>query len=321
MSSHSRDVSPTPLFPPPILRLLPLVAVGLLWVYWPTLSELAGRWGSESQYSHGYLVPLFALYLLWARRGLLPGQGPLRPTWWGLPLVLGALGLRFTGTYLYFHWLAAVSLLPCLAGLALLTGGRPALRWCWPAVAFLVFMIPLPHRLEVALAQPLQRLATLVSTYALEALGFVAFAEGNIIRLGEVRIGVVEACSGLSMLLNFFALATAVVLVRPRPPLERGILLLSAVPIALTANVLRILVTAVLHKTAGKELADLVFHDLAGWLMMPLALGLLWAELRVLSWVLVLAPEQDLEPLFGWWGASAPRAAPGRKPADVRAAV
>src|SRR5205807_527695 len=197
-------------------------------------------------------------YLLWARRGLISGRGPLRPSGWGLVLLMAALGLRFAGTYLYFEWLAAVSLLPCLAGLALLGGGRTALRWSWPAVAFLVFMIPLPHRLEVALAHPLQRLATLVSNYALELLGFVAFAEGNVIRLGEVRIGVVEACSGLSMLLNFFALATAVVLLRPRPPLERGVILLSAVPIALLANVVRILVTAILHKTAGKELADLV---------------------------------------------------------------
>jgi exosortase len=316
-----RGVNRPALVPPPAARLLPLVAVSLLWVYWPTLAELAGRWGAESQYAHGYLVPLFALYLLWARRGLIAGRGPLRPAWRGLALLGGALALRFAGTYLYFEWLAAVSLLPCLAGLALLAGGRPALRWCWPAVAFLVFMVPLPHRLEVALAHPLQRLATRVSTYALELLGFVAFAEGNVIRLGEIRIGVVEACSGLSMLLIFFALATAVVLLRPRPPLERGMIVLSAVPIALVANILRILATAVLHKTAGRELADLVFHDLAGWLMMPLALGMLWAELRLLSWVLVPAPASGPGPLaLDWWGSARPGAAASPGQAEAKAA-
>jgi exosortase len=321
MLNKLHGVSPAALFASPILRLFVFGALGLLWVYWPTLAELAGRWGSESQYSHGYLVPLFALYLLWARRGLISERRSPEPAWWGLVLLLGALGLRFAGVYLYFEWLAAVSLLPCLAGLALLSGGRPALRWCWPAVAFLVFMIPLPHRLEVALAHPLQRLATVVSTYALELLGFVAYAEGNVIRLGEVRLGVVEACSGLSMLLNFFALATAVVLLRPRPPLERGVIVLSAVPIALFANVLRILATAVLHKTAGGELADLVFHDLAGWLMMPLALGLLWAELRLLSWVLVPAPAHDLGPqALDWWGLSRPGTAARLGQAKVKAA-
>jgi exosortase len=292
----------------PGMRLVPAAALCLLWVYWPTLVEMAGRWGAESQYSHGYLVPAFALYLLWARRSLIGGQVPPQPSWWGLPLLAAGLGLRFAGTYLYFDWLAAISLLPCLAGLAALTGGKGALRWCWPAVAFLVFMIPLPHRLEVALAHPLQRLATLVSTYALQTLGFVAFAEGNVIHLGEVRIGVVEACSGLSMLMIFFALSTAVTLVSTRSPLERGLVFVSAVPIAVLANIVRILATAILHKTAGRELADLVFHDLAGWLMMPLALGMLWVELRLLSWL--LQPARTTEPeelVLGCWGLAGPQ--------------
>ena len=265
------------------------LAVALLWVFGPTLGDMASRWGSESQYSHGYLVPLFCAYLLWSRRALLAGTEPVRPSWWGLPLLVTGLALRFAGIYLYFDWLDAIALLPCLAGLTLLAGGWRALRWAWPAIAFLAFMVPLPFRLEKALAAPLQRVATLVSTFALQTLGFVAFAEGNVIRLGEVRIGVVEACSGLSMLVVFFALSTAVTLVSTRSPLERGLIFLSAVPIALLANILRIVVTAMLHKTVGREIADLVFHDLAGWLMMPLALGMLWAEMRLLSWLLLPA--------------------------------
>jgi hypothetical protein len=81
-------------------------------------------------------------------------------------------------------------------------------------------MIPLPFRVEGPLAYPLQRVATLVSTYVLQTLGFVAFAEGNVIPLGAVQIGVVESCSGLSMLVTFFALSTGVVLVSRRSPLD-----------------------------------------------------------------------------------------------------
>jgi exosortase/archaeosortase family protein len=95
------------------------------------------------------------------------------------------------------------------------------------------------------------------------------------------------------MLVTFFALSSAVMLVSTRPPLERGLLFLSAIPIALAVNITRIIVTGVLHKTVGSELADYVFHDLAGWLMMPLALALLWCELRVLAWVLVSRPKAD----------------------------
>lgn len=313
----------------PGLRLVPAVIVAVLWVYWPTVSDLMRRWASESQYSHGYVVPLFGLYLLWARRALLPAVGEMRPTWWSLPVLALALGLRFAGIYAYFDWLAAFALLPLLAGLALLFGGWSALRWAWPAILFLVFMIPLPFFLELRLAHPLQAIATRVATYALQTLGFIAFSEGNVIVMGNVRLGVVEACSGLAMLMTFFALSTAVTLISPRPPLERGVLFLSAVPIALVVNIARIIVTGVLHKTVGSELADYVFHDLAGWLMMPMALVLLWVELRVLAFVLVARPTEELalEP-FAWarpsrrdMGPPVTPAVPAVPPTPVKGAV
>lgn len=174
-----------------------------------------------------------------------------------------------------------------LLGCFVLLGGWRSLRWAWPAIAFLFFMLPLPYGLEIALAHPLQRLATEASTYALQTVGFAALSEGNVIiilnDIGETRIGVVEACSGLSMLMTFFALATAVALLIQRPLIDRIVILLSSVPIALFTNVMRITATGILHEKAGKALADAVFHDFAGWLMIPIALGLLWIEL----WLLV----------------------------------
>jgi exosortase len=271
------------------------------WVYWPTLSELMTRWGSDPRYSHGFLVPLFAGYLLWVRRGVL-ASAPARPSWVGVPLLLAGLALRFGGTYLYLDWLSSIALLPSVAGLVLLIGGWQAMRFSWPAVAFLIFMVPLPFQLEVALAHPLQRMATKASTFALQTIGLVAFSEGNVIRMGEVRIGVVEACSGLSMLVSFFALSTAVSLLINRPWPVRLLIFGSAVPIALLANITRITVTGILHKTVGSETADYVFHDLAGWLMMPLALSLLWVELRLFAWVVVPTAADKLEPMAFAWG-------------------
>jgi exosortase len=193
------------------------------------------------------------------------------------------LGLRLAGAYWYVDWLEAVSLLPVLAGAALLLAGWPALRRAGLAIGFLGFMIPLPYRVETALAQPLQRVATSLSTYVLQTIGLPAVAEGNIILINEARIGVVEACNGLGMLLLFFAVAAGVALQVRRSWVERAILVASAAPIAVAANVTRITVTGLLHASAGSRWADAVFHDLAGWLMMPLALGLLWLELQVLS--------------------------------------
>ena len=262
-----------------------LAALGL-WAYWPTLGAMSHKWIHDPQYSHGYLVPAFAGVLLWLRRYQMPAAAA-RPCGWGLALMLAGVLLRLAGAYAYFDWLDAASLLPCLARRSSCSwGGGEPLRWSWPAIAFLLFMIPLPFRLETALSHPLQRIATQGSTYVMQTLGLAALAEGNTIRLDHGTIGVVEACNGLSMMLIFFALATATAIVIKRPLLDKAVILLSAAPIAVIANVLRITATGAAQELVSPEAAHAIFHDWAGWLMMPLALGLLWGELWLLSQIL-----------------------------------
>jgi exosortase len=273
----------------PLLVLAGGALACLLWAYWTTLLETAQRWSHDPQYSHGYLVPVFAGILLWLRRDRL-NLNEVRPSWWGLPLLAAGISVRLFGVYFYYVWLDAVSLLPCVAGLVLLVGGRAAWRWAWPAVAFLAFMIPLPYRMSVMLADPLQRLATIASTFCLQTLGMPALAEGKTILLNDLKIGIVEACSGLRMLVIFFALSTAMALLVRRPLWERLVIAFSAIPIALVSNILRITVTGLLYETAGTEIAEKVFHDLAGWLMMPLALGLLGLEWQILKRLFIEPP-------------------------------
>jgi exosortase len=253
------------------------------WAYWTPLAEMAQRWARDPQYSHGYLVPAFALVLLWLRRGRL-GEAPLRPSllWGGLLLAAGLL-LRLGATFFFYTWFDQLSLIPCLLGVVLLTGGWRALSWAGPSVLFLSFMIPLPYRLEVALPGPLQTLATVSTTFVLQTLGFPAVADGNVVLIGEMPLNIAEACSGLRMLVIFFAMSTGLALVIRRPLWEKLVLVASSVPIALAVNIIRITATGILHETAGSEVAHAVFHDLAGWLMMPLALVMLWLELKLLT--------------------------------------
>ena len=105
---------------------------------------------------------------------------------------------------------------------------------------FLYFMIPLPFSLEHLLSGPLQWLATLCSAFVMQLFGMPALADGNVILLNDHQIDVVEACSGLRMLIVFFALATAFIFV-VRPPLAGASrsLLASAIPIALVSNIAR----------------------------------------------------------------------------------
>jgi exosortase len=270
----------------------------VVWCYWSVLSHLAEIWSKEATYSHGYLVPLFALVLLWLRNESIRSTDIFQPSWWALPLVLAAAGLRLIGAFFYYAWLDQISILLAVAAVFVAVGGKAALRWSWPAILFLIFMVPLPGRLANALASPLQRFATLVCANILQTLGFPAQPEGNVIVLSEVDLGVVEACSGLRMLMVFIAVSTAVAaLAQGRSPLQRILVGLSSIPIALICNVVRITLTGVLHETAGHEVADFYYHDVLGWFMVPMALALLWLELRLLSGVF-LPPEKPSSRMF-----------------------
>lgn len=280
-------------------RSLAILAFGgplacLLWAYWTTLAEVAQRWSADPSYSHGYLVPFFAAALLWLRREYMPAD-LLTPNWLGALLLGVGIGMRLFSGYYFYVWLDPISLLPCVAGICLLIGGWPVFRWAWPSVLFLAFMIPLPYRYAGLMARPLQEFATIVSTFLLQALGVPALAEGTIILLSERELGIVEACSGLRMLVVFFALSTGFALVVKRPAWEKWIIVGSAVPIALACNVLRITATGMLNENVSSEIVNEAFHDFAGWLMPPLGLGMLWLELKVLTllWLDSAAPRSD----------------------------
>ena len=272
----------------PLIASLAVLAVGLLWAFWPILVAMAERWSNDPRYAHGYLVPMFSLAMLWMRRSQIRGER-LRSSSRGLALIALGAFILLVGGFFRQGSIEGLALLAYLAGVAMVLGGWPALRWSWPSIMFLFFMIPLPWRIENALRPPLQWLATLASTFTLQTLGFMAFAEGNVIQLNDAHIGVVEACSGLSMMLTFIALSVGMALIVDRPLLERIVLVLSAIPVALLANIARITLTGILHETISGQIADKFYHDLAGWVMIPFALVLYWCEIWVFSHILVEA--------------------------------
>src|SRR5438270_12057558 len=158
LSQDAADVSASAARPQSLRAHSLLAAAGLLalvlWVYWDLLLQMAHRWSVDPEYSHGFLVPALAAYLLWFRRSLLVPKD-WRASWWAmLPLVAG-LGMYLGGSYLYYSWSVHCSLPFVLAGFCLAVGGKRCLQWAGPSVAFLLFMIPLPSRIGGMLAHPL----------------------------------------------------------------------------------------------------------------------------------------------------------------------
>jgi exosortase len=290
--------TPAPSAPAPsLLRSSPELVAALLtagafaWSYAPGFAFLAEKWDVDPNYSFGYFVIPIALAILWTRRGMLD-RDRLNPRWWGFLPLIALLAARYPLFEANEQYIERATIPLVFGGLVLALGGLHALRWAWPAVLFLFFLIPMPESLNVGMAGPLQRIATVGSVGVLQTLGLPVTSEGNIILVGAEALEVARACNGLSMLLSFVTLVTATVILVDRPWYERLILWLSAVPIAIFSNILRIVVTGLVYHWLGHEMGDkIATHELAGWAMMPLALLLVWIELRILSWLFV---EEDV---------------------------
>ena len=265
-----------------------LAALGglVIWAYLPMLRVFFDKWVNDPQYSHGFLVPIFSGYLLWKDRQ----NGPLslRPLpWVGAALLAMTLGMRAVAGSILFHQLDAASLLVALAAVAIVAGGMPLLRRTGPAILFLVFMIPLPYELERNVGQPLKTAATVSSTYLLQTLGQPAIRDGNVILIDELRLGVVDACSGLKMLVTFAAFSVGAVLLMQRSHFEKLMVLLGIIPVAIASNVLRITGTGLGYTAfSGPEMREFI-HNALGWLMMPIGLAMLGLEVWALRRLVV----------------------------------
>jgi exosortase len=164
----------------------------------------------------------------------------------------------------------------------LLCGWR-CLQWSLPSIVFLWFMVPIPFSAETWLSVPLQRLATKLSTTCLVMLGQPALAEGNTIWIGDQQLFIEEACSGLRIFVGIFALAFAFALFSRWSWWQKGLALAAALPIAIIANMIRIVATGLLYELVSGEAAMHFSHDLSGLIMIPIAAFMFWLFLIYLD--------------------------------------
>jgi exosortase len=276
-------------------------AVGLLLaMFWPNVTHFVHVWATDENYSHGFLVPLISLYFAneAARRGRVEASPGVAT---GVVLIVAAILGRLATVVVPVGFVGDFSLLIGLAGIVALIFGRgTAARYAFP-LFFLVFMVPLPVALYARIASPLQLAVSQVATALLNLTGIPALCEGNMITLpGDNRMFVAEACSGMRQLTGFLALTTAWAYLVARPPWYRVVLILSSIPIAMTANIVRVTITGEITYRVDPRFASGAFHTAEGLLMM--AFGLLM--LRGGCWLLdqvagVISPAGSKPPSDG----------------------
>ena len=244
------------------------------WLYAPLALSLAGQWWHDPNYTHGFFVPVFALFLLWERRDKLAALRS-KPAWSGLVILLFALLALVLNTINSGFFLYRISFLLFIAGLVVFLVGWKHLAAVSFPLSFLVLMIPSSSVLG-QITLPLQILASKAASFLLMLVGVPAVREGNIILLPTARLEVAEACSGIRSLFSLITLTVIYGYLAEAKIGMRVLLVLVAVPISILANALRIAVTGVVVENWGIESAQGTPHMLAGWLIFAGSLALVF---------------------------------------------
>lgn len=261
-------------------------AVGLLALialaHYRTFVALAQTWQSNENYSHGPLVPLVSLVLVWDRRDRLR-EVPLAPDSRGLLLTGAACFMHVLGVRADVFALQCWSLLPLLLGLAItFLGVRHARMLTFP-VLYLGFMLVFPPVVMNRISFQLKEIALHAATWLAPFLGADLRVSGMSIFVGGGELRVEDPCSGLRSLLALIATGTLFAYLQPGGGWRRAAVLLATVPIAVGSNILRLVALIVAADARGVVWAAGVFHDVMGYVLYAIALLILVGIRTLLS--------------------------------------
>lgn len=235
----------------------------LLWAYWLVLPGLVTQWWNEDEYSHGFIVPFIAGFIIYHKRETLE-RLPIRPAYTGLLFLAGAFVIYAVGIIGADLFLQRTSMIIALAGGALFVLGWPMFRELAFPIAYLMLMIPLPGIIFNTIAFPLQLLAAQIATDVMQACAIPVYREGNVIHLAQASLDVEEACSGIRSLISLTAIGVPFAFLMEDSWWRRLLIGLMIVPIAIVANVLRVTVTGLLSHYIDVDTALGLFHSIGG---------------------------------------------------------
>lgn len=281
-----------------IIKILLLAGV-VSWFYFDHLRRMSHIW-QQPDWSHGYLVPLFSIYLIHQRRREIfqcRDTGSL----WGLVLMLFSLALYVAAVMTKFGYPQPLTMVFVIAGLVLLICGWRVLKIMWFPLAYLFLAIPPPDRLYREITQPLQQIAAILSKYVLSMFPGVyeiqraGFNISYYMQSGkEGTFTVAGACSGMRSLLAFVAIGLAMAYLTPRPLWHRIALAVSVIPVALFCNVCRVIVTGGLQMYGRGNLATGTPHTLLGLVMFAVGFGIYFGIIWILDHLMVEEAGDDV---------------------------
>ncbi len=256
---------------------LPWLALALMAaVYAPTVAWLVDRWTiSVWQNAHGLLIPPVVAWFCWQELKRFPREPITDPGVAGLGLIGAGLGLHIVDAGLGTQLLSAASIVVVIPGLSLVFLGRARTAAVAFPLVFLAFMLPIPLALTERLHMLLRHVAAGAAAAIVPVLGIPVYAEQTTLHIANATLEVADACSGFSTL--YAAMATAFLVAYTAPNWRRRVLVLAcAAPIAIVANVIRVVLLVVLVYWQGSDVLATSLHSISGMFTFALALPVIF---------------------------------------------
>lgn len=268
-----------------------LLSVSFAICFWATFKGMVDVWLTKDDYSHAFLIPPIALYLIWQRRNSLK-NAEIKSCWLGLIPVVFLLLVVITGIMGSSPKITRPSIPLLLLVLTLFCYGPEVTKIMLFPILFLFFMIPFPPLIHSRLTWSLKLLSSKIALVLLHLSGLPAYGEGNIIDIGYTQLEVVDACSGLRYVYPLIAMGVIYSYFFQRKMWKRIVLVVSTIPLAVLMNSLRIAVTGILTEKWSPQTAEGFFHAFSGWLIFIVAL----AGLFIMNFFLnMLVPEETVQ--------------------------
>ena len=267
------------------------IAAALGFVYFTVLAKLGSDWWHDENYSHGLLIPFVIAFIMWQERSRFANLSAQPAAWLGAIGVAVSTLMLWAGTAGAELFVQRLSLVLMLASVVVYFFGVRLMRFVAVPLFLLLLSIPIPQIIFNKIAFPLQLFASRCAVAAMSFFSIPVLRQGNVIELMPLgatepkKLAVVEACSGIRSLMTLVTLAVIYAyFTTPKSPdakrfaIARSLILaLSAVPIAILTNAVRVSGTGVLAHYYGTRVADGFFHSFSGWVVYIAAALLLFA--------------------------------------------
>ena len=260
------------------------VLCGFIALYAPTFYYFATFvWQSDDQ-AHGPIILAVVAWLIWDRRGAI-FTGMARPApIAGFSVLLFGLLVYVLGRSQDISILEIGSLIPVFAGTMLILRGWPGIRAAWFPLFYMIFMVPLPGILVDAVTGPLKNWISYIAENALYHAGYPIGRNGVTLTIGQYQLLVADACSGLHSMFSLSALGMLYMYITARKSVAHNlIMLLSILPIAFAANIVRVMVLVLVTYHLGDAAGQGFLHGAAGIVLMVVALLLFFLLDAVLA--------------------------------------